>query len=129
MQYKDINFTLWDVGGCDKIKPLWRHYYQNTQVVIFVIDCNDRDRIEQAIDDLKELIMTEEEMKDAHLLIFANKQDLPNALSVDEIKKIMKLEELLSEDENRWKKPRNFHIQPSCAVTGNVLVYNYNRFN
>ena len=37
---------MWDVGGQDKIRPLWRHYYQNTQGLIFVVDSNDRDRVE-----------------------------------------------------------------------------------
>lgn len=45
VEYKNISFTVWDVGGQDKIRPLWRHYYQNTQGIIFVVDSNDRDRI------------------------------------------------------------------------------------
>ncbi len=32
VEYKNINFTVWDVGGQDKIRPLWRHYFVNTQV-------------------------------------------------------------------------------------------------
>ena len=32
VEYKNISFTVWDVGGQDKIRPLWRHYFQNTQV-------------------------------------------------------------------------------------------------
>mmetsp|Transcript_37711 Transcript_37711/g.75114 ORF Transcript_37711/g.75114 Transcript_37711/m.75114 type:complete len:120 (-) Transcript_37711:1816-2175(-) len=39
-----IELTMWDVGGCDKIRPLWRHYYKNTQAVVFIVDCNDKDR-------------------------------------------------------------------------------------
>lgn len=31
VEYKGISFTVWDVGGQDKIRPLWRHYFQNTQ--------------------------------------------------------------------------------------------------
>ena len=40
-----VMFTAWDVGGRDKIRPLWRHYYENMAGLIFVIDSNDRDRI------------------------------------------------------------------------------------
>merc|ERR1719242_2294963 len=47
VEYKKISFTVWDVGGQDKIRPLWRHYYQNTQGIIFV-DSNDRERIGNA---------------------------------------------------------------------------------
>merc|ERR1711904_290427 len=48
VEYKNISFTVWDVGGQDKIRPPWRHYYQNTQGLIFVIDSNDRERVGNA---------------------------------------------------------------------------------
>merc|ERR1719262_160424 len=75
VEYKNIKFTMWDVGGQDKLRPLWRHYFQNTNGVIFVVDSNDRDRAGQA----------EDELRDACLLVFANKQDLPNAMSTAEV--------------------------------------------
>ena len=52
VEYKNISFTVWDVGGQDKIRPLWRHYFQNTQGLIFVVDSNDRERIAEARDEL-----------------------------------------------------------------------------
>ena len=45
VEYKNISFTVWDVGGQDKIRPLWRHYFANTQGLIFVVDSDDRDRV------------------------------------------------------------------------------------
>ncbi|KAK6053719.1 ADP-ribosylation factor family protein [Cooperia oncophora] len=42
--YKNVKFNVWDVGGQDKIRPLWRHYYTGTQALIFVLDAADRDR-------------------------------------------------------------------------------------
>src|SRR5687768_9386752 len=53
VEYKNISFTVWDVGGQDRIRPLWRHYFQNTQGLIFVIDSNDRDRIGEARQELE----------------------------------------------------------------------------
>jgi ADP-ribosylation factor 1/2 len=64
------------VGGQDKIRPLWRHYFQNTQGIIFVVDSNDRDRIVEAREELQRML-NEDELRDALLLVFANKQDLP----------------------------------------------------
>ncbi|KAG8036975.1 hypothetical protein G9C98_004297 [Cotesia typhae] len=46
--YRNVKFNVWDVGGQDKIRPLWRHYYTGTQGLIFVVDCADRDRIDEA---------------------------------------------------------------------------------
>ncbi|KAL2231315.1 UNVERIFIED_CONTAM: ADP-ribosylation factor 2 [Sesamum indicum] len=124
VEYKNISFTVWDVGGQDKIRPLWRHYFQNTQGLIFVVDSNDRDRVVEARDELHRMLneirplwrhyfqntqglifvvdsndrdrvveardelhrmLNEDELRDAVLLVFANKQDLPNAMNAAEI--------------------------------------------
>ena len=84
VEYKNISFTVWDVGGQDKIRPLWRYYFQNTQGIIFVVDSNDRDRIAEAREELQQML-NEDELRDALLLVFANKQDLPNAMNAAEI--------------------------------------------
>ena len=81
VEYKNIQFTVWDVGGQDKIRPLWRHYFQNTQGIIFVVDSNDRDRVVEAREELQRML-NEDELRDALLLVFANKQDLPVGLSI-----------------------------------------------
>lgn len=76
--YLELSYpVLQDVGGQDKIRPLWRHYYTGTQGLIFVVDCADRDRIDEAKQELHRII-NDREMKDAIILIFANKQDLPD---------------------------------------------------
>lgn len=79
MEYKNIQFTVWDVGGQDKIRPLWRHYFQNTQGIIFVVDSNDRDRVVEARNELQRML-NEDELRNALLLVFGNKQDLPVGL-------------------------------------------------
>merc|ERR1712046_20585 len=84
VEYKNINFTVWDIGGQDKIRKLWRYYYQNTQGLIFVVDSNDRDRIEDARAELANML-GEEEMRNAALLVFANEQDLPNSMAAAEV--------------------------------------------
>lgn len=58
VEYKNICFTVWDVGGQDKIRPLWRHYFQNTQGLIFVVDSNDRERIVEAEKELQNMVRT-----------------------------------------------------------------------
>lgn len=82
-----LESSFQDVGGQDKIRPLWRHYYNGTQGLIFVVDCADRDRIDEARTELHRIV-NDREMKDALILIFANKQDLEDGeslLRVDEI--------------------------------------------
>jgi len=111
VEYKNISFTVWDVGGQDKIRPLWRHYYQNTQGIIFVVDSNDRDRIDSAKDELARML-AEDELRDAVLLVFANKQDLPNAMKVQEVTERLGLNKL---------RNRQWYIQGASAPTGDGL--------
>lgn len=73
--YKNTKFNVWDVGGQDKIRPLWRHYFSGTQGLIFVVDSNDEARMDEASRELERIIQ-DREMKDALLLVFANKQDM-----------------------------------------------------
>jgi len=111
VQYKNINFTVWDVGGQDKIRPLWRHYYSNTQGVIYVVDSNDRARVEEAALELQK-VLREDELRDAVVLVLANKQDLPNAMSVAEVTDKLGLHSLRS---------RQWYIQATCATSGDGL--------
>jgi len=111
VEYKNICFTVWDVGGQDKIRPLWRHYFQNTQGLIFVVDSNDRERIGEARDELMRML-AEDELREAVLLIFANKQDLPNAMNAAEITDKLGLHSL---------RNRNWYIQATCATSGDGL--------
>ncbi|BBH00421.1 ADP-ribosylation factor A1F [Prunus dulcis] len=111
VEYKNISFTVWDVGGQDKIRPLWRHYFQNTQGLIFVVDSNDRDRVVEARDELHRML-NEDELRDAVLLVFANKQDLPNAMNAAEITDKLGLHSL---------RQRHWYIQSTCATSGEGL--------
>merc|ERR1719221_1309512 len=84
VEYKNISFTVWDVGGQDKIRPLWKHYYHGTNGLIFVVDSNDQERLEDAREELMRMLL-EDEMRAAVLLVLANKQDLPNAMPAQDI--------------------------------------------
>lgn len=111
VEYKNISFTVWDVGGQDKIRPLWRYYFQNTQGLIFVVDSNDRERIDEARAELHKML-NEDELRDATLLVFANKQDLPNAMTAAELTDKLGLHNLRS---------RQWYIQATCATQGHGL--------
>lgn len=111
VEYKNICFTVWDVGGQGKIRPLWRHYFQNTQGLIFVVDSNDRERIAEAEKELQNMLQ-EDELRDAVLLLFANKQDLPNAMSAAELTDKLGLNQL---------RNRRWYIQATCATQGHGL--------
>jgi ADP-ribosylation factor protein 1 len=77
-----------------------------------VLDSNDRDRITEARDELHRML-NEDELRDAILLVFANKQDLPNAMTAAEITDKLGLHSI---------RQRHWFIQSSCATNGEGLV-------
>lgn len=111
VKFKNVNFTVWDVGGQDKIRPLWKHYFQNTQAVIYVVDSNDRARIQESALELQK-VLRNDELRDAVLLVLANKQDLPNAMNVSQISENLGLTSL---------RTRAWYIQSTCATSGDGL--------
>uniref|UniRef100_A0A8C1F2M2 ADP-ribosylation factor n=2 Tax=Cyprinus carpio TaxID=7962 RepID=A0A8C1F2M2_CYPCA len=111
VEYKNISFAVWDVGGQSKIRGLWKYYYQHTEGLIFVVDSSDHDRIETAAEELKAML-AEDEMRDAVLLVLANKQDLPKAMPVHELTDRLGLHTL---------RGRQWFVQATCAVQGSGL--------
>lgn len=111
VEYKNISFTVWDVGGQTKIRNLWRHYFANTDGIIFVVDSNDRERIAEAEQELSNMLEVED-LRTSVLLVFANKQDLPNSMSTAELTDKLKLNTM---------KSRKWYIQGTCAPQGTGL--------
>merc|ERR1712096_373873 len=110
VEYRNVKFTVWDIGGQEKIRRLWRYYFQGTQGLIWVLDSSDRDRMEDAREELWALLDADE-LKDAKLVVFANKQDLPHALKPDEVASKLGLHQL----------HRPWFVQGSNAQTGDGL--------
>ncbi|XP_074278871.1 ADP-ribosylation factor 1-like isoform X1 [Silene latifolia] len=111
VEYKNVSFAVWDIGGQEKIRALWRHYFQNTQGLIFVVDSSDRSRIIEARNQLHH-ILAQNELRNAAVLIFANKQDLPNAMCASEVANGLGLHLL---------RQRTWFIQNASAISGRGL--------
>ena len=79
-----INLIVWDLGGQDKIRRLWKHYYSNTKGIIYVIDSSDKERLDEAVEELKNVVNTYE-MRYIPLLIYANKQDIKDSINPNEV--------------------------------------------
>ena len=71
--YKNIKFQVWDLGGQTGIRPYWRCYYPNTQAIIYVVDSSDTERIGTSAAEFH-AILGEDELKEALILVYANKQ-------------------------------------------------------
>lgn len=107
VQSQGILLNVWDIGGQRSIRPYWRNYYENTDVLIYVVDSADRNRLEESSVQLAELL-DEEKLTGTPVLVYANKQDLINAARAEELMEKMALNNI---------KDRDWQIQPCSAMT------------
>ncbi|XP_017142674.1 ADP-ribosylation factor-like protein 3 isoform X3 [Drosophila miranda] len=106
-----FKLNVWDIGGQWKIRPYWKNYFANTDVLIYVIDCTDRARLPEAGSELFEMLM-DNRLKQVPLLVFANKQDMPDAMTASEVAERMNLVQL---------QGRTWEIKACTAVNGTGL--------
>ena len=111
VSYKNIEFQVWDIGGQDKIRSLWSHYYNNTDGIIFVVDSADKARLDTAKEELHKLL-GEDELTDAKVLVLANKQDLPGAATTSEVASKMGLSQ---------HKQHDWFVQGCSATKGDGI--------
>merc|ERR1711907_850171 len=81
VKYKNLDMTVWDVGGQSVLRKLWQHYYHGVNSIIYIIDSNDRERIELAKEELMNILQHHDIAgRNVPLLVYANKQDLPQSM-------------------------------------------------
>lgn len=110
--HKTVTFHFWDVGGQEKLRPLWKSYTRCTDGIVFVVDSVDVERMEEAKTELHKITRISEN-QGVPVLIVANKQDLRHSLSLSEVEKMLATSELSSS--TPW------HLQPTCAIIGDGL--------
>lgn len=103
-----LKLNVWDIGGQAKIRPYWKNYFDNTDVLIFVIDSADHARAEEAVNELFD-IMEHEKLKKVPILIFVNKQDAKHSLNISAIEKLL--------DADKFAE-RTWYLQPCSGRTG-----------
>ena len=106
-----FKLNVWDIGGQKTIRPYWRNYFDRTDCLIYAIDSSDKQRMEETGAELDQLL-NEEKLCKVPLLVFANKQDLLNALSADEIRDGLNLKSI---------RDRKWTILPCSSKDGEGL--------
>uniref|UniRef100_A0A7S0RWP1 ADP-ribosylation factor-like protein 6 n=1 Tax=Pyramimonas obovata TaxID=1411642 RepID=A0A7S0RWP1_9CHLO len=106
-----LYFTVFDMSGAGRYRNLWEQYYKDAHAIIYVIDTSDKLRLCVAKDEL-DLLLKHKDLKKVPMLFFANKMDLPSALTPVECAQALKLDEI---------KDKPWQIVPSNAKTGDGL--------
>ncbi|KAL3310571.1 hypothetical protein Ciccas_010861 [Cichlidogyrus casuarinus] len=109
----NVNFCVWDIGGQERLRPLWKHYFRASAGLIFVIDSADRERIPEAKDELH-AVLNDSEMRGVPVVVLANKQDLGDACSTSELTSLLKLSDLKNTG-------HDWYVQPCVATVGQGL--------
>ncbi|XP_076864776.1 ADP-ribosylation factor-like 4ab [Brachyhypopomus gauderio] len=109
---RNAAFHFWDVGGQEKLRPLWRSYTRCADGLVFVVDSVDVERMEEAKTELHKITRLQEN-QGVPVLVVANKQDLRHALPLGEVERMLALNELGAH--TPW------HLQPACAIIGEGL--------
>eukprot|EP00052_Salpingoeca_macrocollata_P011863 m.91616 g.91616 ORF g.91616 m.91616 type:complete len:181 (-) comp18231_c0_seq1:47-589(-) len=109
--FKNMHFLMWDIGGQESLRSSWASYYTGAKALIVVIDSSDRERLGVLKEELYKML-AHEDLRGAHLLVFANKQDVKGAMNASEITKQLNLSSI---------KDHSWHIQGCCALSGEGL--------
>jgi len=112
LEHKGYKLNCWDVGGQKSLRSYWRNYFESTDGLVWVVDSADKMRMQDCKQELHSLLI-EERLAGATLLVFANKQDIPGALSSDEIRKILDLDNIVT---------HHVVIVGCSAMTGEKLI-------
>ncbi|CAE1286467.1 ARL2 [Acanthosepion pharaonis] len=112
LEHLSYKLNIWDVGGQKSLRSYWRNYFESTDGLIWVVDSADRMRLQDCKQELDALLL-EERLAGATLLVFANKQDLPGALTAEEIKNALELSNI---------KTHHWLILDCSAVSGENLL-------
>ena len=108
---KKLKFKIWDIGGRESNRPLWRAYVRKTEGVVFVVDSADSSRFEEARHELFNLLNSESaQLSQVPILVVANKQDCVGASSPDMMANELNLSAL--NDRHLW------HVEPSSIYIG-----------
>ncbi|GMS82079.1 hypothetical protein PENTCL1PPCAC_4254, partial [Pristionchus entomophagus] len=109
--HNNITFLLYDLGASDKIRQRWISIFKDAEALIYVIDCTDDGRIEDAKYELHQHLR-DPNMKGVQLLVLVSKRDLPNEMTNEMV--IEQLDLTSIED-------RDWHIESTSCKTGEGL--------
>mmetsp|Transcript_6581 Transcript_6581/g.19939 ORF Transcript_6581/g.19939 Transcript_6581/m.19939 type:complete len:190 (+) Transcript_6581:269-838(+) len=116
LSYEGLEYDVWDIGGLDKVRPLWRQYSREADGFIFVVDAADKSRAPKAAEELRKFFGEGGKksfvIPENPLLVFANKQDLPEAMPEEEIEQVLDLPNL---------PVHSYKVVACCGKTGENL--------
>ncbi|KAI8066328.1 ADP-ribosylation factor family-domain-containing protein [Gongronella butleri] len=111
IEIQSSKLKFWDLGGQRDLQSIWERYYTECHAILFVVDSTDKRRLEEC-KDIFETMVTNDLVEGVPILMLANKQDIPDALRVEDIKEVFnKIAVKLGARDSR--------VLPISAISGN----------
>ena len=111
--HQNVKLQVWDLGGQESLRAAWDAYYENAEAVIYVVDAAESDSQNLLLSKMEFFnLLYHNDLKDAVVLVLANKIDLPTARDAGGISDLFGLHEI---------KDHDWHVQGCCAITGEGL--------
>ena len=111
IEYRNISFTVWDMGSRPGLRPLLNRYFSSSQGLVYVVDSLDRERVQEAAEVLRD-ILHHRDMQRIPVVIMANKQDMPGVMTPSEVTERLGMDKLTG---HPW------HVQATSATQGEGL--------
>ena len=108
----NISIKVFDLAGQENMRNAWKYYFSSTEGIIFVIDASDSDRVNDVKTEIWEILRDNTADK-IPMLVYANKQDLPNAMSIESLMQDLDI------DDNTAKNPKSLRHFQASACKGN----------
>ncbi|KAM9315741.1 ADP-ribosylation factor-like protein 14 [Gastrophryne carolinensis] len=115
---KHLQLTIWDIGGQEKLRAFWCCYFEETDVLVYVVDSTNKATLDESKREFHRVLQNEL-IKNIPVVVLANKQDLPGALNADEITRKFNMKKYCSN--------RAWYVQPCCAISGQGLAEGFNK--
>ncbi|CAI9092191.1 OLC1v1027376C1 [Oldenlandia corymbosa var. corymbosa] len=93
IEVSNTKLVFWDLGGQPGLRSIWEKYYEEAHAVVYVVDAACPSRFEDSKSAL-EKVLRHEDLQGAPLLILANKQDLAQAVTAEEVGRYLDLKKL-----------------------------------
>ncbi|GAA5997386.1 hypothetical protein JCM5350_001667 [Sporobolomyces pararoseus] len=119
VQKGNVTLKLWDIGGQPRFRSMWERYCLGVSSIIWVVDSADPSTFPVARNELFSLL-EKKGLKGIPLLVLANKSDLEEHASINEVIKALGLQDIVNREVSCYavsaKNQRNLDITLSWLM-------------
>ncbi|XP_060836658.1 uncharacterized protein LOC132919257 [Rhopalosiphum padi] len=87
--------NIWEIGGKESVRRYWPKFFQDTDILVFVVDASNNSNQSVVVSEIKSLL-GDARLASVPILVLANKQDMIGALNAEQISNVLDLKSIPS---------------------------------